>query len=253
MNTTVSRIEFKFHLSQELFEKIEPVIASHLGVDQTAPRADYPIVSEYWDSPQRDIYWERVRGLSERRKFRIRIYGTCDGAIPPAAFLEIKHKSAGEGVKRRLAWDVGTLGDIQKNLLERLSEGVDDLPYEERFTRHEIIQLVKSRKLMPSCQIRYNRMAYEGGSDGEELRITFDSGIRCRTENRTLAPDCQDFPLAVAPDGLHIMEIKAHRTLPYWVREMIGDNHLLPRGFSKYGTAMALYDPFLQHLPQIQL
>ncbi|MFM7181877.1 MAG: polyphosphate polymerase domain-containing protein [Verrucomicrobiales bacterium] len=246
MNTDIARIEYKFHLTQEEFLAVLPEIEGRLGPDRVANVVRYPIVSEYWDSPNRDIYWERMRGLKERRKFRIRIYGTADGAIPPAAFLEVKHKSLGRGVKRRLPWNVATLGHVQEGMVEQLSAGMADCERKEQNIRNEILLLVERRKLEPACQIRYDRMAYEGGGAEEEFRITFDTDIRCRMKARVLVPDCHDFPLEVSSPGVHVMEVKAHRVMPYWMRNLIGRHHLLPRGFSKYGTAMELHDPVLR-------
>lgn len=250
MNTDIARIEYKFHLTPEQFLAVLPEIEGRLGADRVANVVRYPIVSEYWDSPNRDIYWERMRGLKERRKFRIRIYGTSDGAIPPAAFLEVKHKSLGRGVKRRLPWNVATLGDVQGHLVEQLSAGLDACDRKEQNIRNEILLLVERRELEPACQIRYDRMAYEGGGTEEEFRVTFDTGIRCRTKARVLVPDCRDFPLEVTPTGVHVMEVKAHGAMPYWMRNLIGRHHLVPRGFSKYGTAMELHDPVLRGKPR---
>ena len=248
MNIDIARIEYKFHLTPEVFSTILPEIESRLGADKVVKSVHYPIVSEYWDSPYRDIYWERLRGMSERRKFRIRIYGTEDGSIPPAAFLEVKHKSDGRGVKRRLSWNVDGLKDVQANLIAQLTHDIDSVPPLDRRIRQEILTLVERRELAPSCQLRYERMAYEGGNPEEEFRVTFDSAICCRVEPKVLRPDCRDFPLRVIPDGVRVMEVKAHRTMPYWMRDLIGRNHLVPRGFSKYGTAMEMYDPGLRRM-----
>ena len=250
MNTDLARVEYKFQLTARQFLAVLPEIEDRLGADRVVNAVGYPIVSEYWDNPGRDLYWERVRGLRERRKFRIRIYGSSDGAIPAAAFLEVKHKSLGRGVKRRLPWNVEMLGDLQGHLEDRLSDGLDECGRKERNIRKEILLLVGRRGLQPSCQIRYDRMAYEGGGEGEEIRITFDTDVRCRMQTRVLVPDCRDFPLEVIPPGSHLMEVKAHAAMPYWMRNLIGRHHLAPRGFSKYGTAMERHDPVLRGRPR---
>ena len=56
------------------------------------PSGHYPVVSLYYDSADRKCYWEAWRGVPSRRKLRLRLYGTKDGAIPAATFLEIKHR-----------------------------------------------------------------------------------------------------------------------------------------------------------------
>ncbi|NBV49512.1 MAG: VTC domain-containing protein, partial [Verrucomicrobia bacterium] len=57
----------------------------------TAGSADgrYPVVSLYCDTPDRRCHWEAWRGVPSRRKLRVRIYGTRDGSIPSATFVEV--------------------------------------------------------------------------------------------------------------------------------------------------------------------
>ena len=55
-----------------------------------------------YDSPERACYWEKVESVQNRRKMRVRVYGSLDGKLPPTVFVEIKHKCDGRGVKRRL-------------------------------------------------------------------------------------------------------------------------------------------------------
>ncbi len=62
----------------------------------------YPVVSLYCDTPDRRCHWEAWRGVPSRRKLRVRIYGTRDGSIPSATFVEVKHRDGREGAKRRV-------------------------------------------------------------------------------------------------------------------------------------------------------
>ncbi len=78
-------------------------LAPHLRPDENAGTgAQYPVVSLYYDNGERDCYWEKARGLPSRRKLRVRVYGSKDGAVPATAFIEVKHKCDGRGVKRRV-------------------------------------------------------------------------------------------------------------------------------------------------------
>ena len=74
-------------------DELEVEIGKRMAVDQAPGSAGkYPIVSQYYDSPDRDCYWDKARRLKSRRKIRVRMYGSEDAQIPPAAFIEIKHK-----------------------------------------------------------------------------------------------------------------------------------------------------------------
>ena len=68
-----------------------------------SPSGRYPVVSLYCDTADRKCHWDAWRGVPSRRKLRLRLYGTRDGALPAATFVEIKHRDGGEGAKRRVA------------------------------------------------------------------------------------------------------------------------------------------------------
>src|SRR6478735_5433057 len=115
-----------------LMEKLEPQLVADANADETAY---YPIVSLYYDNADRDCYWEKVRSVQNRRKFRVRVYGSLDGKLPPTVFIEVKHKQEGRGVKRR----------VRMSLEEALRVGEGQWPdmkltEVDRRTVHEIIE-----------------------------------------------------------------------------------------------------------------
>ncbi|MCH2330023.1 MAG: VTC domain-containing protein, partial [Roseibacillus sp.] len=100
---SLSRTEYKFWITAEQYRQWKEEVSLRLAVDQNPGNSgDYPILSQYYDTVERDCYWEKQRGFNSRRKIRLRIYGSEPAKIPPAGFLEVKHKLQGLGVKRRL-------------------------------------------------------------------------------------------------------------------------------------------------------
>ena len=91
-------------------------------------------------------------------------------------------------------------------------------------------------------QMRYDRQAFEGP---DNVRITFDSAIMCRSDRLALEPDDSRFGNAVLPDGDRILEVKLFGSAPYWLREMIAKHRLTKTPFSKYCEALAAYDPVI--------
>ena len=143
------------------------------------PSGHYPVVSLYCDSADRRCYWDAWRGVPSRRKLRLRLYGTKDGAIPAATFVEIKHRDGGEGAKRRVqlsldqalalinGGEVPTTGLAEARILE------------------EARQLVVDEAFRPACVIRYDRAAYRYCDEaGVEQRVQVAHGFqlieRCR-------------------------------------------------------------------------
>ena len=236
----------KFHLKGEQGGEVLEAIRGILPGDVNGAAGAYPIVSEYWDTDERDAYWERSRRLRNRRKLRARIYGTSNGAIPPSAFLEVKHKRDGVGVKRRLSVpaEVVTAEDFDveallRDLLPGFTERTDQVLAEE------IFRLLNVQGVKPVMQMRYDRLAFEGPDD---VRITFDSAIKCRTERLALLPDDQRFPHFVIPEDEMIMEIKIFGAAPYWLREMAAKHRLTKTPFSKFCGALERYDPTVRSL-----
>lgn len=246
MDLRLARREYKFRITDEQAQRVLQEIRERMPGDTHGARGAYPIVSEYYDTAERDAMWERDRRIGNRRKLRVRIYGTASGAIPPSAFLEIKHKRSGVGVKRRLRVPVEAVmdpafdaGALIRGLQPRLKKRGDLVLAEE------MLMLLDERGVRPSIQMRYDRLAYEGDDD---LRITFDQAIKCRVERKPLFPDDPDFPCDVLPPGEMVMEVKLYETAPYWLREMTARQRLTRTPFSKYCTALQLFDPVVSPL-----
>lgn len=245
MDIRRSRREFKFLLPPEKAEEVYAEISRILPVDQHGNAGSYPIVSEYFDTPERDAFWERDRKIGNRRKLRVRIYGSTRGLLLPSAFLEVKHKQDGVGVKRRMAVPIDSVmhpGFEVRNLLNEientLTRRVDLLLLEE------IRLLLESRGVVPAVQMRYDRVAFEGMGD-DAIRITFDNAIRCRLERKPLYPDDSDFPIQLLPAGARLMEVKFFGTVPYWFRNLIANHQLIRTPFSKYCSATERLAPLV--------
>ena len=93
----------KFAITSAQRAALMAQLGSYLRADENAgDGARYPVVSLYYDNAERDCYWDKARSLPSRRKLRVRVYGSHDGAVPTSSFVEIKHKCDGRGVKRRV-------------------------------------------------------------------------------------------------------------------------------------------------------
>ena len=81
--------------------------------------------------------------------------------------------------------------------------------------------------------IAYDREAY-AAADGSELRITFDTALRARSNDVDLRLGDHGAPLL--PGGLYLMEIKIPGTAPLWLARLLSDNQIFSTSFSKYGA-----------------
>jgi hypothetical protein len=237
MEANQNRREFKFVLKPGLEAVLRARIAEHLSVDVHA-NDGYPVLSEYFDSEERASYWQKQFGVPNRRRVRGRLYGRVDGSITASAFIEVKHKLDGTTVKRRVHCDLVDLPEFSEGRIpiHLESQGkVDDRVI------NELEDLVVARGNRPVVQIRYHRYAYDDGPEGT-IRITFDLDPRCRFLMKPMLPDCKDFDLPLLDPESAIMEVKTIGPVPYWFRKVVGEFNLVPRGFSKYSTALEKYE-----------
>ena len=243
---SISRTEYKFVISEEEYHLYKGDISERVDADDNPGNSgDYPIVSQYYDTPDRECYWEKQRRYKSRRKIRVRIYGSETAQIPPAGFLEVKHKHMGLGVKRRMQIPVELAQQFALGDNEVLRSIRDDVGRSGRMIIDEVLGMIETRGHVPAIQIRYDRNAFST-PDGK-LRITFDRFLKCRSDvGRKLLPDDPGFTDEIIPPELSIMEVKSVGPVPYWFRQRTGETGLLRRSFSKFCTALEKHDPALR-------
>ncbi|MEO7931584.1 MAG: polyphosphate polymerase domain-containing protein [Chthoniobacterales bacterium] len=237
----LDRYELKFLIKQEEKSRLLDEMSACLRPDMTGGSSFYPIVSLYYDTPQRDFYWEKHEGLRSRRKVRVRVYGSEDSGIPPTTFIEVKHKHEGRGVKRR----------AQLPLESAMAIGRGEMPdcnlsYGEQKVAREVVSMVQNRQIAPVCVLRYERQAFAGLEDETGLRVTFDTGITYRMNELEPVPDDRRFTQRILDDDHAIMEVKVWGVVPYWLSVVLGRHGCMARSFSKYCSALEASDPVLQ-------
>ncbi|MGY8658964.1 MAG: polyphosphate polymerase domain-containing protein [Verrucomicrobiales bacterium] len=242
---SLNRIEYKYLISLDDMEQIQKDLDDRLAVDSLASEDGcYPIVTEYFETPDRECFWEKERRLASRRKIRVRIYGCEGGKIPPTGFIEIKHKHFGFGAKRRLFLPVEEAIEFANGNYEILKTVKLDCSRTQRMIIKELFDLIERRNFGPAIQLRYDRKALMT-PDGQ-FRITFDTRLMCRSELLSLEADDQRFEHYIVPPDRSIFEVKSIGPVPFWFREYVGEKNLVRRSFSKFCTAMKVIDPVLK-------
>jgi hypothetical protein len=218
----LDRFEMKFVINAAtraaLMEKLGPELKADANADETAY---YPIVSLYYDNAERDCYWEKIRQVQNRRKFRVRVYGSIDGKLPPTVFIEVKHKQDGRGVKRR----------VKMPLEEALRVGEGNWPNvkltepDRRAVREIIEDLVERRGFKPVMVMRYDRKAYAAKDPTSDLRVTYDTGIAYRFDHLKPVPDDQGFKPEnyLYPADISVLEVKVTGCIPYWLSRLLAE------------------------------
>lgn len=215
---TFKRHELKFLLTPEMYASIRTAIEPYMTEDKYGK---HTICNIYCDNDNWDVIRSSLEKPVYKEKLRLRTYGEAqDDSI---AFLEIKKKFRGVVYKRRTEISY-------KAALDYLNGG--EKPQNSQ--QLEEIDYLKTRlSLKPKIVICYDRRAFFGNEDGE-LRITFDSNIRFRTEDVDLRSG--DYGTQLSGQPFRIMEIKAANSIPLWLTKILSELRIYQGSFSKYGS-----------------
>ncbi len=218
VQSSFKRYEKKYLLTREQYHIMRLGMASRMQPDEH-PR--YSISNIYYDTERFDLVRASLEKPVYKEKLRLRSYGV-PGSLDPA-FLEIKKKYDGVVYKRRVTMKsrdaVQYLNGTRKGDESQIGREID---YFLRLYRPE-----------PKVFIAYEREAW-AAADGGELRITFDTGLRVRSNDLDLRLGDHGVPLL--DDDRILMEIKIPGTAPLWLARLLSAGGIYPVSFSKYGT-----------------
>jgi SPX domain protein involved in polyphosphate accumulation len=186
----------------------------------------YHVLSQYYDGPGLPFYFDKLAGLEDRVKVRLRTYGMSFGPDAPW-FLELKRKQNAAISKLRIRLEPGQVDPSDP----RSWDAIRDEHAAAFLAARDLMQLE------PTAQVWYQREALASADDG--LRITLDTTIRAlypgeRMERGLL----YDAERAAVPDRYAVVEIKAAQTFPHWLTELIQRASLVPEAISKYVHAI---------------
>lgn len=189
-------------------------------------RGYYTIRSLYFDNIADKALREKIDGVNEREKFRIRYYDGDTSLI----HLEKKVKRGGLGYKVSC--------DLTAEEAQRIVDG--DTQWMATDRRALIVELyakMKSQGLRPKTIVDYERIpfVYKAGN----VRVTVDynirTGLRCTD---FLNPNCVTVPAA---GNSIVLEVKWDDYLPTVIRHAVQLKGRSQTAFSKYGICR-VYD-----------
>ena len=216
LKTVFNRVEKKYLLNEDDYQKIKEVINKHMTLDKYDK---YSLYNIYYDNENDLLIRKSLEKPLYKEKLRVRSY------YPPSnndqVFVEIKKKYQGVVNKRRII--------ITKEEAD-LFLNQHQLPNNHQITK-EIDYLVKKYQLIPKLFLAYDRIAYASDDD---FRVTFDNNIRYRTHDLDLSNCTYDDKLL--NDNEYLMEVKCHNSYPLWFSNILTKYQIYPCSFSKYGN-----------------
>ena len=223
IQTCFKRCEKKYLLTKAQYNAVRLGMAVHMKPDE---HPHYSIGNIYYDTEHYDLIRSSLEKPVYKEKLRMRSYGVPGDR--DRVFVEIKKKYDGVVYKRRITMEMQDaaryLNGMQNGDGSQISREID---WFLRFYRPE-----------PKVFIAYDREAY-AAKDGGELRITFDTALRARSNDVDLR--CGDHGVPLLPEDKYLMEIKIPGTAPMWLARLLSENGIFPTSFSKYGAYYKQY------------
>ena len=220
MEFRVKRLELKYFMNLQEAYLLQSRISQVMDPDPHNRQGGYFIRSLYFDNWLNTSFHEKMEGLGQRAKFRLRIY-----EFPPKIVkFELKQKDDDHIVKQVASIRREDLGAIQAGDYERL------LSYRNRVL-NQIYYRLKRHFYEPIVVVDYHRMAYY--LDYNHIRITMDTRLkRSREVTEFENPDLMTLP--VLQKNHVILEIKYNDFLPKWIGDLFRGVRLTRCANSKY-------------------
>jgi len=202
------RHELKYYISQGQYQVLARMLRILLSKDEhTDENAEYFIRSLYFDTIFDDALLDKIAGVENRNKYRIRIYNCSDSIIR----MECKSKYGNYITKRQVV--------ISRDLCEQLMAG-DPTGLENTSSGllREVFREMRLNLLRPVVIVDYMREAYQ--HPAEDIRITFDKQLRSGLFSHDLFnPNLPTVP-PLASDQI-ILEVKYNRLLPPYISDIL--------------------------------
>lgn len=215
------RHEIKLLLTPADYRLMSSRLSSVLPHDEyTTESGDYFIRSLYFDDLMRTAYYEKLSGVADRKKYRLRIYNYSDSVMK----LECKEKR-GDRIRKRSASVSRPMSDgMVKGDFTTLYESADPLC-------QEVLSLAKGKGLKPSVVVDYDREAYTYPIGN--VRLTFDKALHAGISGSDIF-DRQLTTLPIFPDGSVIFEVKYDELMPKFISDIVSTAHGQRLALSKF-------------------
>ncbi|MCX6151170.1 MAG: polyphosphate polymerase domain-containing protein [Ignavibacteriales bacterium] len=225
------RREYKYLAPKEILDDLRSELEPYVQLDKYAnirPQKEYTVRSIYYDTLRLDYYHEKIEGLKNRKKIRIRGYNEMNSSN--IIYLEIKRKLENYIDKHRSPLLYENLeelfytGDIDRYIILKDSDAIDNA---KRFFFH-----IHKNLLRPVTLVVYNREAFFSKFDSN-IRITFDKNLRYHSFP-TFASLYDESILKPAMPKHFVFEIKFYKGYSEHIQDIINRLGLLRLAVSKY-------------------
>ena len=215
------RHELKYFISPAEMSVLRGILTPAMQLDPNGnENNEYHIRSLYFDTINDDALNEKIAGVGNRKKYRIRIYNFQDKVIK----LECKSKY-GDLISKQ---SVTIPRELADQLIAGDPEGLQRMRHP---LLHDMFREMRTNLLRPAVIVDYTREAYI--HPAEEVRITFDKTLRTGLYSHDMFnKDIPTYP--VFDDPVEILEVKYDEFLPSYIQSILSGITAQRSAISKY-------------------
>ncbi len=228
MNDEPYRYEYKYIISAQSSELLKHMLRALLQPDEHADEeGNYLIRSVYFDDDRFSAYFDKLAGVSDRNKYRLRFYNFNMERIA----FEAKRKY-GQLVKKQSCI-------VSRDLAQRMLSGVALTQQERReplLAEYDTLSLCANMK--PSVVVDYLRTAFTYPVN--RVRITLDQNV-CSDQYSADRVFEKYASIPVMDHGEVILEVKYSEWLPPFLAEVLSNTPSILQANSKYCNCLSFY------------
>ncbi|MBU5484591.1 polyphosphate polymerase domain-containing protein [Clostridium sp. MSJ-11] len=215
------RHELKYYINHHDYYILSHRLKNIMKKDKhTDEKGEYLISSLYFDDIDNNALSDKLSGVKDREKYRIRIYNRSGSGI----ILEKKIKNGIYVGKIREKTNIDIYEDIINGEYGRLRDIQTPLHQELYFK-------IQNNLLKPKVIVEYVREAYV--SEPGNIRITFDKSLSTGLNQvNLLNPNLNT--IRAIDEGFTILEVKYDSYLPGYIKDMLQLEGLTKQSVSKY-------------------
>ena len=217
------RHEKKYVLTYQEYLIIKNKIKHIFDEDSNHHNGSYNVYSVYFDDYLNTAYLEKVAGIQNRYKYRIRTYNLNSETLK----FETKIKN-----NEYITKEIFEINQEEYNQMINLD--YTHLLMSNNQEKQKIYYDLKKHMYKPKVAIKYQREAYL--LKGTNLRITFDHQISILTNTKDILSD-ENYS-NVFDKEIIILEIKYANQFPKLIANLLVSNGVVQQSFSKYEYAM---------------
>lgn len=231
-----NRYEIKYQIPLRKRDNIIKHISPFMELDPyITNNHDYEVRSLYYESHQRNSFFEKVDGIKKRVKLRIRYYPDFYNTENKMVFIELKKKNNENVTKSRVMVPLDMSFLIIEDNTPEAENFYDNATNQERKTLNEIWYFKKKYALYPISVVSYKRQAFQSLIE-KTFRITFDSNIVVRNHNFDLT--IGGGTNYIVPRNIIVMEIKFNSLIPNWAIKILQASDCIQEKISKFAEGL---------------